>query len=357
MKYKISIIVPVYNEEHYLERCINSLLCQTIEEYEIILVNDGSTDGSDVIINNFALKDSRIVSVHQVNKGVSAARNNGISISKGEYIGFVDADDWVEADMFEKLYKAAGDNDCDVAVCNYEYEQEGKKHAVDFKIPKSKVLVKEQIVSRVLKYLLSNSEFSSVVNKLYKRSFILENNICFDDDREYAEDFLFNFYTLSAAERLIYINNCGYHYCENLKSTVHRNMPKLFERSAEHYIMCIKLVNMRYPNDGEFKKAIACCFIHTCISAFYYYLILNDNLSFVNKWRIIYKIVNNEHVQEAVRLTEGTEYQSMSRYNEYMVEMVKKRRVSVIIAGILYLRCKSALYCCKTFGILRRCAG
>ena len=106
-KVKLSIIVPVFNTEKYLSECLNSLINQTLKSIEIICVDDGSTDNSLSILEKFHSKDERVKIIHQGNFGVSVARNNGIAMAQGEYIGFVDSDDWVDADFFEKLYNAS----------------------------------------------------------------------------------------------------------------------------------------------------------------------------------------------------------------------------------------------------------
>ena len=123
----LSIIVPVYNVENYLIRCLDSLVNQTLKEIEIICINDGSKDNSLNILEEYAKKDSRIIILNQENAGLSAARNAGMEIAKGEYIGFVDSDDWVDLDFFEKLYIAAKNNDCDIAVADFIREHPTKK--------------------------------------------------------------------------------------------------------------------------------------------------------------------------------------------------------------------------------------
>ena len=115
---KISVIVPVYNTQIYLEQCLKSLESQTLKEIEIICVNDGSTDDSAKILSDFAAKDSRFKIIHQENKGQSAARNTGIGHASGEYIGFLDSDDWANPDMFEKLYTLAKTHDSDISMCS-----------------------------------------------------------------------------------------------------------------------------------------------------------------------------------------------------------------------------------------------
>lgn len=118
----ISIIIPVYNVKEYLEKCLYSVCGQTYKNLEIIVVDDGSTDGSGEMCDMFAETDSRIKVIHQVNKGQSCARNEGLTIARGEYIGFVDSDDWIDSDMYEFLYHLLVDNDADISVCAHYIE-------------------------------------------------------------------------------------------------------------------------------------------------------------------------------------------------------------------------------------------
>lgn len=122
----ISIIVPVYNVEKYLNKCIDSIINQTYKNIEIILVDDGSTDNSGKICDEYLLRDSRIKVIHKNNGGLSSARNEGINISSGEYIGFVDSDDWVEPNMYEEMYKKILYSNADIVDCGYWKEYENK---------------------------------------------------------------------------------------------------------------------------------------------------------------------------------------------------------------------------------------
>lgn len=135
---KVSIIMPVYNVEKYLKKCLNSLINQTLDDIEIICVNDGSTDNSDKILQEFAQKDSRIKILTQSNKGQSVARNLAIENANGEYLGFVDSDDWVDLDYFEKLYNIAIKYDCDIACAGFKrcgnLKSSIRKHYTDIKV-------------------------------------------------------------------------------------------------------------------------------------------------------------------------------------------------------------------------------
>ena len=116
---KISVIIPVYNVEKYLKKCLDSICNQTLQDIEIICVDDGSSDSSLEILRQYEAKDSRVKVLTQSNQKQGAARNNGISIAKGEYLGFIDSDDWIDLDYYEQLYNSAKTFDCDIAIADY----------------------------------------------------------------------------------------------------------------------------------------------------------------------------------------------------------------------------------------------
>lgn len=160
----ISIVVPVYNVEHYISKCIESIISQTYRDIEIILVDDGSTDNCGVICDEYAKKDERIIVFHIKNSGLSAARNYGITNSKGDYIGFVDGDDWIETDMFENLMNLVKVNKSEIAICGYYDEYPSRTHTSS--------IVQEKFTNSIdlVKALINGNINNSVWNKLYQRS-------------------------------------------------------------------------------------------------------------------------------------------------------------------------------------------
>ena len=140
MGIKVSVIIPVYNAEKYITECIESLLNQTLQQCEFIFVNDGSKDHSGAIIDEFKKKDSRIILINQENQGVSMARNNGLKAASGEYVGFVDADDYIENDMYETMYNHAKQDECDAVISNLESEMEGRKFISNYPFPQNTIL-------------------------------------------------------------------------------------------------------------------------------------------------------------------------------------------------------------------------
>ena len=184
---KISIIVPVYQVEAYLRRCLDSIINQTYKNLEIILVEDGSKDGSPAICEEYAKKDNRIKVFNQQNQGASVARNYGLDVATGEYVGFVDSDDWIEPEMYEKLYAALVQKQADIEVTGYflETTSESKTVSVEEKRYGTPVNFLEGTI------LDKNAAISAVWSKLYKRQIFdtvrfvpdirCEDNICMVD--------------------------------------------------------------------------------------------------------------------------------------------------------------------------------
>ena len=162
---KVSIIVPVYNVEEYLERCLNSLINQTLKNIEIIVVNDGTKDNSQLIIDKFVKIDSRVKSFIKPNGGLSDARNYGLKYAKGEYIGFVDSDDYVDYDMYKMMYEKAKEKGYDMVVCDLNYVFDNKIVFCSSKVNKD-LYNKEQIKEKMVNF------YPTAWNKIYKKEII-----------------------------------------------------------------------------------------------------------------------------------------------------------------------------------------
>ncbi len=210
MSYLISIIIPAYNIEPYIGRCLDSIIEQTYKNLEIIVVNDGSTDGTKEVIDQYAIKDSRIIPVHKVNGGVSTARLAGIEIATGNYIGFVDGDDYIEPQMYEHLLENAIKYNADISHCGYQMVFPDR---VNYFYNTGKFLVQDKATG--LNDLISG-EFvePTLCNKLYKKSLINEilNKEYLTADIKINEDLLINYWLFKAAGKSVYEDVCPYHY-------------------------------------------------------------------------------------------------------------------------------------------------
>ena len=208
---KISVIVPVYNVEKYLKKCLNSLINQTLNDIEIICVDDGSTDSSIEILKEFELKDDRIIVISQKNEGAATSRNKGINLAKGEYISFVDSDDWLELDAFEKLYANAKSNDSDIVLFNsVEIHSDKTKNRIYFKSEDTIDYNNFVFDFNYNKRLILNGMFV-IWSKIYKTSFLKENNLCFYNYPIF-NDVQFHIESMIFAEKISYLPEILYYY-------------------------------------------------------------------------------------------------------------------------------------------------
>lgn len=211
---KLSIIVPVYNVEKYLPKCLESLIIQTLKDIEIICVNDGSMDNSLAILKEFASRDSRIRIIDNQHQGVAKTRNTGIEQSTGEYIGFVDSDDYIDIDFFEKLYNSATKSNSDIAIASI------LKHKNFFNIYNAKYTKEETAITIQDKIKLCEDKkhfFFYAWNKIYHSGFIKENNIKFSEGQIY-EDVMFAIKALYYSNKIISVYGTKYHYIEHENS-------------------------------------------------------------------------------------------------------------------------------------------
>ncbi len=207
---KVSVIVPVYNTSRYLEQCLNSILNQTLKEFEVICVNDGSTDDSAKILEKYSQKDKRIVVINQDNAGVSAARNAGLDRAKGRYIAFVDSDDYIKKNFLEVLYTTAVNTEADITACDIIYEKDGKLISNNY-MSRQTFKVKEPVFSTnqdKARFVKSGVVF----NKLYKSELLNKNNIRFVKGIKFGEDTYFVFISTCFASSIALTRGSIYYY-------------------------------------------------------------------------------------------------------------------------------------------------
>ena len=256
---KVSIIVPVYNAEKYLERCINSLKSQTLEDIEIILVDDSSTDSSLEICNKMAMEDSRIKVIHKANEGAGKARNAALRIVTGEYIGFLDSDDFVEIDMFKTLYEKAVKYNSELVMSGVlfvdgnMFGKEGeciRKTYFDsdthFDTEKSLKELRMGIVGATPADSDDSKYGMSIWKNLFKSEIIKQNNIIFQSEREIlSEDALFMIDYISCINKATGIGEAFYNYCRNENSISKSYKKDRFEKS----LVFVSEVEKRFQKD------------------------------------------------------------------------------------------------------------
>lgn len=216
----VSVIIPVYNVERYLPKCIDSIINQTYKNLEIILVDDGSPDGCPALCDQYASKDNRIKVVHKQNGGLSSARNAGLEVATGDYVCFFDSDDYVEPDMLEKMLKATIDSKLDVCVCGYyvDYFDDDEKE-----LSSKAVLPKHSDINSSLSLFDCESMLGIsgyAWNKLYSRKFLVDNQLKFVQGVSLVEDLLFNSQVFKKGAKINFIAYAGYHYIQRGRVTL-----------------------------------------------------------------------------------------------------------------------------------------
>ena len=311
---QVSIIVPVYNVENYIERCLNSLVNQTFKDIEIITINDGSTDKSLELLNKYAKEDIRISVIDLGDEGVSYCRNLGIEKANGKYIMFVDSDDWIDSSMVEVMYKKAEENKLDLVMCSYIREFKDHSKEKIFNLPQEIIYKDNEVKNELLRKLvgpikeeLSNPEMldalGTVWGKLYRADILKENKIKFVDLKEIgsAEDTLFNIFTFNYLKKVMFLNKPMYHYWrDNPKSVTSQYNPKLKEQRKVFFKY---ISNFLKENNFEqvFEEALN---NRICTSVLGLGLIecsKNNKISGINKIKNIKKIINEEYIRNAYK--------------------------------------------------------
>lgn len=235
---KISVIVPVYNVEKYAEECIKSIMEQTHKNLEVILINDGSTDSSPEICDKFGAKDTRIKVIHKKNEGVSRARNLGLQIASGDYIGFVDSDDWLEPNAYETMLRTILSEKSQMCVCT--------KYIVDNKILSNSNYSQKKI-SRVeaMKNLLNYNFPTSLWNGLYERDLL--ENMLLNEDIHHLEDLEYQFRILTKVDTISICNEAIYNYRQRVGSANHTG----FNHKKLSCLNMMPIIEKYIKNDRE----------------------------------------------------------------------------------------------------------
>lgn len=241
MKPRLSIIVPVYNAAPYLNQCVDSLTNQTLKEIEIILINDGSTDDSLAVCMALAAKDDRIRLIDKRNGGVSEARNDGLRTATGDYVGFVDPDDWVDEDMYERMLATLRAADAEICMCNYVKETKDGTEPVLMK--QSGIIEKDAILGDIVANVIAKPSFKSgetdimgsVCRLLIKRELLENENIWFDKEVAFMEDLLVCVEAFLKSGRIAIDAGGYYHYRVHESSVVNSYKKAFHERQVRAF--------------------------------------------------------------------------------------------------------------------------
>ena len=301
----VSIIIPIYNVELYLEQCLISVQNQTMRDIEIILVNDGSTDGSLEILKKYAVIDSRIIIIDKANEGPALARDSGLSVAKGDFVAFVDADDWIEPDMIQIMYDLALKNSLELVIANYILEFTNQSQINTYSM---EIMENYSRKNYLLYHVLSGNFPPFLWICLYKKSFLKDNKFFFNSKINGLEDFLFTTEVLTRTNN-IYILDCPFYHYRMRKSAITRKADSKFVKKQANLMICVV----------EFLKSNN-LLTFSSKKAFYQYffrmwpgmikkIVRNNEISFKQKYKQIQWFLNHDFVdvlfEENYNLTLG----------------------------------------------------
>lgn len=261
---KISIIVPIYNVEKYLDRCMQSLLNQTLKDIEIIMVDDGSPDRCPQMCDEYAKRDVRIKVIHKENAGLGYARNSGLEIATGEYVAFVDSDDYVNIKMYENLYNSAKQKNADAVFCGFYTELKHGKWEESGEVSENKVWQGDDVKNFMLDMIASAPHEKkerkyqmSVWHSIYRNKIIKDNNITFCSERDVgSEDLPFQIDFLKLSKTIVYLKDSFYRYCFNVTS-----LTKTFSLERYERYKALRVCLMKKQCDKIFIQRVERLFI------------------------------------------------------------------------------------------------
>ncbi|MBY0487609.1 MAG: glycosyltransferase [Flavobacteriaceae bacterium] len=337
MNVKVSVIIPMYNAAAHLEQCVASLLAQTLVHCDYIFVNDGSKDESQSIIEHYQKIDPRILLINQENQGVSVARNTGLKYAKGDYIGFVDADDFIANDYFEQLYQTAVALDLDVVSCNYYFTNSGRRYASKAPFAEGVVFEKEFIEENIVAQLIGDDNLNSIWNKLYKSSLIVGNAISFPQGVALGEDGLFNLDCFSKAHRVFFTSYVGYHYQEVQGSATRALQTKnYFKRIEEDYQQDYTLFGNKYLDAEKIAFLKAKKFIKKIIALLHFYYDPVTNLAQLQKRQLRNEVVYHQTTKKILERYYNVLFLQKSKYEQIILFALKYKSTFIIDWVIAY---------------------
>jgi glycosyltransferase involved in cell wall biosynthesis len=311
---KISIIVPVYNVEKYINRCIESILSQTFSDFELIIIDDGSTDMSGAICDNFAKNDSRIQVIHINNGGVSNARNIGITHAQGDYLMFCDSDDYVEKNWCSELYESIkqGGNILPVGGIRFVYHIREQNEEIIKVFPNKESFDKEKYFETYKKGLSG-----SLCCKIYDRKIIVENSIFFDSKINRGEDLLFNLTYMSHMDSFVTIPTITYNYVHSNEYSLMNGYRKdLFDIAVKVYYTWKDYFKQNNVEREQFEEF-----------ATYYYLnflnVLKNTFDERNKDKLIKKLIYNNQIVNSREFIECIKLADPSKEDSRYIRLLK----------------------------------
>ena len=349
----VSIIVPVYNAEKYLCKCIDSILNQTYKNIEVILINDGSTDNSGKICDEYRQKDKRVVVKHIKNSGPSVARNIGIEIARGQYIQFVDSDDYVELQMTEKLIQEMSEG-VQLVICGYKllYLSDDNVVIEERKPPKVGKYEKMEFIKN-FGVLFKENFINSPCNKLYITEVIKKHNIRFIHNLHMGEDLLFNLEYINNCDAISIIDTPLYNYTKINKNSLTNSLMYTFKgdlfENQQMLFQKIREFLLKYNSYvGQNKDLVEIVYTQRIISCLERLFYENRNFGFKAIRKQIYNIIDDEYVKKNIG------YFRIGNIQKNLIGVLAKRKLTIGI--YIYFKIKLFLinYMKPMFRLLKR---
>lgn len=328
---KVSIIVPMYNVEEYLEHCVNSLINQTLTDIEIILVDDGSPDLCGKMADEYALNDDRIKVVHQTNCGLGPARNTGIELATGEYIAFVDSDDWVNLDMYEKLYDAAVKNNSDIVAGGHCVMVDGVAVVTKVHPLAGNTYTKSEDILKIRKNFFGHAPTDNTTVpfpmtawiSLYKRKMIQDNNLRFK--KILSEDTIFNLLVYKFAKVISFTSFTDYCYRKDDHSSITQTFSSSKLANYEEFLKTLSEL-AKLENDNECEIRVKRMAIEYC--RLYVGIVDNSNESFKNKKEFVKEFAESKIIKKC---WEGYPLKTLSIQQMLFQVMIEKKFYGVAL--------------------------
>ncbi|MCL6458247.1 MAG: glycosyltransferase [Gorillibacterium sp.] len=330
----VSIILPIYKVEAYLPACLNSILAGTLREIEVILVDDGSPDRCGAIADEYAARDSRIKVIHQANGGSSSARNAGVQLASGQYIGFVDPDDWIAVDMFSVMYAVAQADDADAVICGFYECYEGSDTCIPVRYPfLSKLAAGQAEVHRtIMTPLLSGQLHAFTWNKIFRRSLLLQNGVESPEDMPLMQDVVFNQDALSVMSRIAYVDRPLYYFRRHAASNTMKFRADVFDtllRLLQEKEKCL----LRLCNGEEARTVVGEWFIRQTLQTIQVEYGRLNPLPYAERQSRIRRIIHDPHVRQMLQ----TVHLKLNPFQQFILYGLRHHSLSLIrVAAILH---------------------
>lgn len=331
---KLSVIVPVYNTEKYLRICVDSILGQSFPDFELLLVDDGSTDRCGTICDEYARLDKRVQVIHQANGGVTAARNKGLEVACGEYVSFVDSDDWLERDMYQAMMEKATEKDADVVLCDMYAEVHNGSSIIPSSLSRFSGYydagqIKEQLQPKMLFDLEGNAPGLSLnlCNKLIRSELVRRASADLPSDVTYGEDLLCCLICLLCAKGIYILKDCAYYHYRRTDEFLARESDVSLLAQLMRFTALAETLLKKWNFDATIQ--LACYVAQISLYSVRQILLYNKNLDMREKTRYICNYLNEDRVCNAFQLAQTHIADKKTRKK---IELVNKKRCRFLLA-------------------------